>query len=269
MPDAPALDRLLWDLAAERASGALVSPAGALYLLDGQVAHAESPAAPGLGILLVRAGRLDAHAWRHALDVSGPDRSVAHHLLSAAQLTRGELELGHLATLLDAAYCVRAAGDLACRFHAGARHWLGPVRSVPVPVLHSELRRRARLLHRIWPHRQLDSAPLRRTHRATATASAPARLRPRERDVLRLADGTHTAVDIAAALARQTYRTLVDVRRLAAAGLVETPTPAPGTPQPPLPPRPGAAPAPPHRRPPEAPDTATLRRIRDALEARL
>ncbi|MGD9483862.1 transcriptional regulator [Streptomyces sp. TRM70308] len=262
-PDRRTLPVLLGDLAARRATGVLACPAGALYLLDGQVAHVESPATPGLGTLLVRAGRLDPHVWRDTLDAAGPTRAVARRLLDTGRLTRGELELCHLATLLDAAYFVHAAARGPCRFHAGARHWLGPVRSVPVPALHRELRRRGRLLHRIWPHAQVDTAPL----RPVRAASAPHPVRPRERDVLRLADGAHTPADIAAALARQAYRTLVDVRRLAAAGLVETP-PGPATP-PPLPPRSAGAPgpSPPRPLPSDAPDIATLRRIRDALEA--
>lgn len=82
----------------------------------------------------------------------------------------------------------------------------------------------------------------------------------RQRHVLELVDGVRTASDIAQVLGRSAFHTLVDLRRLAAAGLVE-------------PVRkqvlPGAA-APGRIALPDVtsdPDVALLRRLRDALEA--
>jgi hypothetical protein len=86
-------------------------------------------------------------------------------------------------------------------------------------------------------------------------------------------DGVRTAAQIATALACRTFHTLVELRRLAAAGLV--------TPVAPLVPVPTSAPAPasatatvfaepgPSPRPaaPDEPDTALLRRLLHALEA--
>lgn len=71
-------------------------------------------------------------------------------------------------------------------------------------------------------------------------------------------DGVRTAAQIASALACRTYHTLVELRRLAADGLVRAAPPA----APPVVPGPA----------PSAvvwddPDTALLRRLRDALEA--
>jgi hypothetical protein len=71
-------------------------------------------------------------------------------------------------------------------------------------------------------------------------------------------DGIRTATDIARELGRPAFHTLVDIRRLAAAGLVTAAT-AHGArasvPAEPLPP------------PPPDPDIALLKRVRDALEA--
>ncbi|AKN71620.1 hypothetical protein QR97_19035 [Streptomyces sp. PBH53] len=70
-------------------------------------------------------------------------------------------------------------------------------------------------------------------------------------------DGVRTATDIARNLGRQAFHTLVDVRRLTAAGQI-TPLPtAPAPPPPPAPPRPVTT----------DPDIALLKRLRDALEA--
>ncbi|WP_431783564.1 transcriptional regulator [Streptomyces chumphonensis] len=258
---ATALDHLLTHLADEAATGALVGPAGTLYLLDGAVAHAECAGSPDVGTLLVRAGRLDAAVWRDAHD--GGARSLLEH----GHLTRGELEICHLGALHDAAYLLRSRPQGPVRFDHGVRHWLGPVRSAPVAALDREMRRRSRLLRRIWPHDEVDSAPVRPRRAADRPAGrgpvARCAVTPRQLDVLRLADGRRTPADIATALARPAYRTLLDVRRLAAAGLVETPHTSPT----PLPRRRADDPPPPAPTPTDCPDIATLRRIRDALEA--
>ncbi|MGV9896740.1 hypothetical protein ACWDVV_21095, partial [Streptomyces tendae] len=71
-------------------------------------------------------------------------------------------------------------------------------------------------------------------------------------------DGVRTAAEIASALACRTYHTLVELRRLAADGLVRAAPPA----APPLLPSPE-----PRAVVWDDPDTALLRRLRDALEA--
>ncbi len=68
-------------------------------------------------------------------------------------------------------------------------------------------------------------------------------------------DGIRTATGIARNLGRQAFHTLVDVRRLAAAGHV--------APLPPVVPEPAPPPPPPVT----DPDIALLKRLRDALEA--
>lgn len=54
---------MLVRLAAEKATGALLRDHGTLYLVDGRVVHAESPAAPGVDVLLTTGGRLPREAW--------------------------------------------------------------------------------------------------------------------------------------------------------------------------------------------------------------
>lgn len=82
----------------------------------------------------------------------------------------------------------------------------------------------------------------------------------RQRALLAAADGERTPAELARLLGRPAFHTLLDVRRLAAAGLVETP----------LDPGPEPAPPPPVPALPVAdPDIALLRRLRDALEAHL
>ncbi|MDK1475487.1 transcriptional regulator [Streptomyces sp. 549] len=264
-PPQPTLDRL----AAGRATGALLCDAGTLYLVEGEVVHAESPAAPGLDVLLIRTGRLPEEGWQEAVNSGGARCQVAHTLLDSGRLARGELELCHLAALYDAAYFVLAPDAGPVRFRSGVAHWLGPVRPVHAGHLEQENRRRRQLLHDIWPFEDVDTAPVTRREVAggglhgghlAGEPRAPTPTR-RQRDVLDLADGTHTPAAIARSLGRPAFHTLIDVRRLAAAGLIETP-------------REPVAVATADVLPWAAqnqvdPDTALLRRIRDALEASL
>ncbi|WP_030377527.1 MULTISPECIES: hypothetical protein [unclassified Streptomyces] len=283
---AGSLSPMLVRLAAERATGVLIRERGALYLADGQVVHAESPDTPGLDVLLTAHGVLDAEGWREAFARAGEDGRVGRYLVDRGRLTTGALELCHLGALYDAAYFVLEPSSAPARFRYGDAHWLGPVHPVPVAAVERETLRRRALLHRIWPDPAPDEAPLVRS----SPAAAPA-VPPRQAAVLRLVDGRRTASDISRALGRPAFHTLVDVHRLAAAGLL-APADPPGTayahpaPRAPAdPPAPAPAPLPPP--PPSAPggqppayvealpqDTACadphitlLRRLRDALEA--
>ncbi|MEV7601700.1 hypothetical protein AB0O91_30495 [Kitasatospora sp. NPDC089797] len=209
-------------LAARRATGALHGPLGTLYLVDGQVAAAESPRAPGLADLLTGCGRITREGWAELLRGHGPRGRVGEVLLERGLLTRGELELGHLGTLFDAAYFVladRSGGTW--RFESEARHWLGTVALVDPTRLEREVERRHRLLDRIWPWPQLDTAPVRPVERHRCPSRRPPGRRRRE--LLDHADGRRTPADLARLLGRSGFGVTADVRRLAAAGLLDAP----------------------------------------------
>ncbi len=108
----------------------------------------------------------------------------------------------------------------------------------------------------VWPYPQLDTAPL------VPRAAAPGQtVTARQRTLLAHADGVRTPADLAWVLGRPAFHTLLDVRRLAAAGLVETPhEPAPAH---------AVTPLPDWMTQTQSPDVALLRRLRDALEASL
>ncbi|GHC68060.1 transcriptional regulator [Streptomyces cinnamoneus] len=259
-------DSTLARLAAERATGALHGCVGALYLADGAVVHAESPAVPDVGWRLTAGGRLSPESWDEAVEEGGPDYRAGSFLVEHGRLSRGELELCHLSALFDAAYFVLSPLDttqrVPDRFLKEAKHWFGPVRPVSVPLLQREVRRRRCLLERAWPRPEVDAAPV----VPVAGAGGAGRGGPLpptcgRQAVLAAADGVRTPLQIARALGRSAFATLLDVRRLAAAGLVRTPeADLPGTAVRPArlsPPAPTAA----------APEISLLYRIRDALEA--
>ncbi|MEU3840964.1 transcriptional regulator [Streptomyces sp. NPDC028635] len=302
---------MLTRLAAERATGVLVREGGTLHLADGMVVHAESPYAPGPGVLLTAQGAISAEQWWAAAGVAGDPAGTARLLVDAGHLSWAGMEICHLQALYDAAYFALAPSSSPGRFHyattartgtrADARAddtWAderggarpddalpgarpGEARlgarpgdalpgdalpvprtgeaqlgdalpAVPVAAVEREVLRRRALLHRLWPDPLADGAPLVRTDPVAAPA-----VTARQAAVLALVDGVRTAPDIALALGRRAFPTLVEVRRLAAAGLLSPP------PQPP----PAAAPPPAVVSDDFDPHIALLKRVRDALEA--
>ncbi|WP_373466973.1 hypothetical protein [Streptomyces umbrinus] len=211
---------MLSRLAEERATGVLTRERGVLYLVEGQVVHAESPATPGLDVLLTTRGALGSDGWWEAVSEAGADRRVGRFLVDSGRLTAGALELCHLGALYDAAFFTLGPSSGPARFRYGVAHWIGPVRPVSVDAVERETLRRRDLLHRIWPEPGTDTEPLVRTGRAVDSA-----LPPRQRTVLDQVDGERTASDISLVLGRPGFHTLVDLRRLAAAGIVTTRSP--------------------------------------------
>jgi hypothetical protein len=245
-----ALSPMLTRLAEERATGVLLREHGTLYLAEGRVVHAESPLAPGLDVLLTAHGTLAGAAWQRAAARATGPLQAAELLLDSGLLPAGALELCHLDALYDAGYFALAPSSSPGRFRYDNTPRPGPLPSVPVVALERETLRRRLLLHRLWRDPAADSAPL---IRADPAHAAP--VTPRQRAVLDRVDGVRTAVEIARNLGRQAFHTLVDVRRLAAAGHVTPVAPVFTDPVPPPPP------------PVTDPDIALLKRLRDALEA--
>ncbi|MEE1755939.1 transcriptional regulator [Streptomyces sp. SP18CS02] len=248
---------MLLRLAAERATGALLRDHGTLYLVDGRVTHAESPVAPGLDVLLAAGGRLPREGWEEAVDRAGARHQVGRFLVDSGRIGDGELEICHLAALYDAAFFALAPASGPTRFRYGVSHWIGPVRPVSAVDVERETLRRRELLDSVWPYPTVDTAPV------VPRPAAPGQsVTARQRALLAHADGVRTPAALAWALGRPAFHTLLDTRRLAAAGLVETPCePAPPVASPPVPDWVKDIAA--------DPDIALLRRLRDALEAHL
>lgn len=268
----PPVSPLLRRLAGERATGAFTRDWGTLFLIDGRITHAESPAAPGLDVLLTTGGGLPREGWSAAVAEAGPRGRVGRHLVETGRVPGGVLELCQLGALYDAAFFVLAPGGGPGRFRRGTRHWLGTVRTATAEAVERETLRRRALLDRVWPDASTDMLPVTRAA-GTSPVEAAARVPVRRRAVLELADGVRTAYEIARALGRPAFHVLLDLRRLAAAGLVAPRAAHPAHPVHPAPPHAAFAPAAPSvtaGTPPAVfadPDIALLRRLRDALEA--
>ncbi len=223
--------RLLTQVAGERQTGVLVvggHPGGAVYVLEGRVIYAESPAAPGVGELLTASGRLAGRTWQNALDLGTSTARVGRLLVEQGHLTQGELELCVLGAIYDAAYFVLSSAAAPVEFLTGATHWLGPVVHVDPAAINREVGRRVGLLDEIFPDRRIDTA-----------AVAPVTRPPRERvtltslqwELLVHADGQRTPADLALLLGRAGYATIQELRRMAAMGLLELPEARSETPE--------------------------------------
>lgn len=193
------------------------SPGGTLWLVDGRVVHAESPAAPGVGELLTGSGRLSRPTWQAALAAGRDDHRVGALLIEQGHLSAGELELCVLGAIYDAAFFALRQIRAPVRFDPQGRHWLGPVTRVDVGVLSRESTRRRRLLDGILSDPVIDTAPL-----AVATRTRAARivLSALQWEIVVRADGRLTPTDLARLLGRSGFAVLEEVRRLAASGLL-------------------------------------------------
>ncbi|MFD8554891.1 hypothetical protein ACFV08_25655, partial [Streptomyces fradiae] len=133
---------------------------------------------------------------------------------------------------------------------------------MPAAALERETLRRRELLDSVWPYPALDAAPV------VPRPAAPGQtVTARGRALLARADGTRTPAQLAWVLGRPAFHTVLEIRRLAAAGLVETPvlppTPAvpPGPLRPPSPAHPSGPltpPGPAHPSGPGPPPVADL-----------
>ncbi|UQA90965.1 hypothetical protein [Streptomyces halobius] len=274
----PASAGLLERFAAERVTGALRGPHGCFYLLDGAVYCAEAATAPGLDERLSAAGKVPPHRWQDVVATAGEHHRVGQFLVGEGWLTQGELEICHLGALLDAAFFALPLLPETTSFTPGTAHWLGVVRRISAAALQRATARRRALLDQLHPWEAADTSPVIPVHPGPSGPSPTTR---RQRRLLDRADGRHTPHQLARALGQSAFMTLLDIRRLAAAGLVRMP-PAPTA----LPRRrPGACldghPPPDSRRTPTwqlpvpavldtvDPDIALLVRLRTALEENL
>jgi len=216
----PRLRDALEPWCAAGATGALRvidGPGGAVYLVDGRVVYAECALVCGVDRRLTVSGRVPVEAWRAALAAGRANRRVGAELVDNGHLTAGELELVVSLASLDAAHVLFDTA-VAGRFEAGAGPVIGTVRSFDFAEVCVEVDRRRLLLNGAWPDPAIDTSavvPARRFpgHHVLLTAL--------QWEIVVNADRRRSPVDLARLLGRDTFATLLEVRRMAQAGLVE------------------------------------------------
>ncbi|WP_432830144.1 ADAM 12 protein [Dactylosporangium sp. CA-092794] len=207
----------LAQLAAEGATGALTvlgEPGGVVFLRDGRVNGVESPAAPSVDRLLTACGRVPERVWETI-----PSRP-ARMLVEGGHVTAAEMELCALQALHDAAYFVLGTARAELRFDAGIGHWLGAEGTVAADALCDQVARQRRILDEVYPSPATDLAPVVPVLRPGLDRVLLSGL---QWEIVLHADGRLTPQELAGLLGRSAYAVTLDVRRLAAAGLIVVP----------------------------------------------
>ncbi|MEW2354196.1 hypothetical protein [Spirillospora sp. NPDC029432] len=230
---AAALERLEGD----RRTGTLrAGDEGALHIVDGAIAFAESRGTAGLDRLAGMKGMGDRDGREGR---EGADAEVLEVLGDP------RLEALALLAMFDAAYFLLGSGAEA-EFTEGPPHRLAPLCRIAPGALLAECARRGARLDAVWPGAAADRAPVvpvRRVDRQRVVLTGL------QAEILLNADGRRGPAELARDLGRSTFGCLLAVRVLIAASLVRPPRPgAPG------PPAAGPAPEPPPRRVRVVPD---------------
>ncbi len=222
---------MLSDLAESRATGALkAGRSGTVYLSKGRICYVECARTPSVEELLTASGRLTLTGVRTARQTAAATADGGDMLVRRGVLSRGELQLCVLGATLDASFFLFGATVPKPKFREGDRHWLGIHWFFDVPGLFRECHRRRARLDRAWPSAELDSRPVVpvrriRSHHVVLTAL--------QWEILLNADAETTPAELAKRIGRPAYTTLLAVREMAAAGLLECPGPPPPPEKPP------------------------------------
>ena len=194
-------------------------PGGAIHLAGGQVAAIETSGAPSPEVLLLRSHRVTESGWDEAFAAAAASGGPMDAALVRRELVgSGELE-GLLRTALADAMFVMASGTVEeYRAEPGPVDFILPLEPGAEPDgLLAEATRRIRIL---------ASMPFRHDHdkivAVPRVAQSGARLGDGQDEILALADGRRTARDLAFALGRGVYATMLQLARMRQAGLLAT-----------------------------------------------
>ncbi|MEV4513069.1 hypothetical protein AB0K00_29355 [Dactylosporangium sp. NPDC049525] len=209
--------KALGQLAALGVTGALTvvgEPGGVIFLRDGLVNGVESPAAPSVDRILTACGKVEERVWE-----SIPSRP-ARALVEGGHVSAAEIELCAVNALYDAAYFVLSTERAELRFAPDIEHWLGADCTVTADQLCDHVVRQRRILDEVHPSDVTDTAPVRPVLRPGLDRVLVSGL---QWEIVLHADGRRTPQELAGLLGCSAYAVTLDVRRLAAAGLVEPP----------------------------------------------
>ena len=227
------LGAALADCAAAGFTGALSvigAPGGTIYLTGGGITAIETPWSPSAEVILLHSGRVPEADWEAAFAAATVARGHLHaELVGRGLVGAGELEALLRVALADAMFAFAAGFVDHCRADAGApEHGLLLEPAADASSLVSEALRRVQALA------AFTDPPLRPRERVAAVrgAARPGAILGAGRDeILALADGRRTTRDLAFALGRGLYVTMLQLARMRAEGLVApvAPVPPPGS----------------------------------------
>jgi hypothetical protein len=193
-------------------------PGGTIYLTDGRISACETSGAPSLEVILLRSRTVAESDWDAAFTAAAVgERQLTDELVERALLGAGELEALLRVALADAMFAL---------LRGQVDGWTeGPPAECPLPLspaarsgwLLAEAARRGQALASF-------PAPVISAQDRVAAAPGIARSgRPLGRgqdEILALADGRRTARDLAFALGRGLYETMLQLARMRAGDVV-------------------------------------------------
>ncbi|MEU8385901.1 hypothetical protein [Streptosporangium sp. NPDC048865] len=214
-------------------------PGGALWVRDGLVVAATTPAAPGPESLLLRSGRVSEKDWTDAYTTGAPADRLAAELAERGVIGEAALEAVCLAALFDAVFAMVLSGVESCAAEAvgpGDRLPLLPVRP---GVEHERLAREtARRMGHAERWREMGLSM--RVRPVPPAVPAPTLLGSDRirRAVLERANGRRTPRDIAFVLGKGLFAVMSEIARMIEERVLElgapvsaadgVPVPAPG-----------------------------------------
>jgi hypothetical protein len=193
-------------------------PGGVIHLVDGGISGCQTSGAPSLEVILLRSGRVAESDWSAAFAQAAiADRPLTAELVERGLVGAGEVEALLRVALADALFAL-TSGRVDGVTEA-------PAADCPLPLdpaaragwLLAEAARRRQVLA------SFPAPPLSASDRIAvvhATALPGHVFVPRQDELLALADGRRTPRDLAFALGRGLYETMLELARMRAGNAV-------------------------------------------------
>jgi hypothetical protein len=195
------------------------NPGGAVHIDGGLVAAVETPGAPGPEALLLRSHRVSESGWDEAFAAAAASGgAMSAELVKREMAGAGELEWLLRTALADGMFALASGTVEEYRAEPGPVDFVLPLRPGAEPDgLLAETSRRLRVLAALPAANGRD-----RIVAATGAVQPGLRLGDGLDEILALADGRRTARDLAFALGRGVYATMLQLSRMRQAGLLVT-----------------------------------------------
>jgi hypothetical protein len=203
-------------------SGALQvtgDPGGTIHLAGGRVVGIETPGAPGPEVLLLRSRRVSESGWDAAFAAAaagGRGCRMSTELVNRHLVGSGELEVLLWTAIADAMFALASGTVDEYRAEPGPVDFVLPLDpGAEADWLLAETSRRLLVL---------SSLPARpdRDRVVAVSGAEQSGVSPGQGEILALADGRRTPRDLAFALGRGVYATLLQLARMQEAGLLVT-----------------------------------------------
>lgn len=195
------------------------APGGAIHLADGLVVAIETPGAPNPEVLLLRSHRVTESGWDEAFAAAAASGGrMGSELTRREMVGSGELE-GLLRTAIADAMFVLASGTVEdYRAEPEPANCVLPLEPGTEPGgLLAETSRRLLVLSSLPARHYRD-----RIVAVSGAVPSGVRLGQGQDEILALADGRRTSRDLAFALGRGVYATMLQVARMHQTGLLAT-----------------------------------------------